>query len=143
MPLSIEDMMLPADESHKKGNHAEALQYIDKYCVEFMRTFDAATPYEVMTAIAGIARQYQSIGEWEFAALKFADVCAYAHKNEPGTTETAGDFYNLSNMLYNIKDYPNALTALERSIDHLKKAGVWEAYETTYVKLHNELKKKL
>jgi len=132
--LSTEIMLLggKAHQAFQKGDVASGLAVLDEQAFAFAREMAAATPYEVAITLAGTAKILEAAGQFELAALKFADVAAYAEIREPGTTETAGDFADLATMLERIGDRDGALNAVLRSAAHLKLAGDWERRRAYY-----------
>ncbi len=82
-----------------------------------------------MITIAGMAKVYEHAGEWGLAALKYGDVCAFAHQHAPRTVETAGDYSDLATMFENLGNHDSASEALERAVSHIKGAGEWDKYE--------------
>jgi tetratricopeptide (TPR) repeat protein len=145
MPIDNNDIKLlqQAFKCIESGDRINALVLIDLFGAASIRNYDSLSPTEIMDVVASIAKFYEYMGEWEMAALKYSDVCSYAHKNEPGTIETAIDFFNLAKMLDKIGDYSYAIIALERSIAHNIKAGHYEKNKSLYIDYLDKLKKQI
>lgn len=78
--------------------------------------------------LAASAGLYARAGELEVAAMKFEDVCRHAERCDPDTTETAGDYSSLAEVLERLGRFREALKALDASARHLQGASVWERY---------------
>ncbi|MBL3598385.1 MAG: hypothetical protein JMN25_00780 [gamma proteobacterium endosymbiont of Lamellibrachia anaximandri] len=134
MPVSTEIMALAAQAltAFQDGDDARGFAALEEHVFAFAPQLTAANPFEVAMVLAGVGKVLEAAGQFELAALKYADAATYAEIREPGTVETAGDFADLADMLERVGDRAGALHAVQRSAEHLKLAGIWEARQAAY-----------
>jgi tetratricopeptide (TPR) repeat protein len=123
-----------AVQAAQRGDREQVLAEVDLFQADFAPAADLANPEEWLSLTAAVADLYRAVGEWGLAALKLEEVCEYAEKHHPGSTETAGDYTGLAEVLEKSGDLQGALAAIERSREHLEAAGTYEAYRAWYEK---------
>jgi hypothetical protein len=145
MPLRAEVMQQygQALQTLMAGDTTGGLRLLDGAAMAFATDFIAADPFEVAMILGGAAKTLEHARLYELAALKYADLCAYAEQRLPGTTETAGDYTDLSRMLRVLGDLPGALLALERAARHLQASGAWSQYADQYEATMADLRRKI
>ncbi|MEW6386985.1 MAG: hypothetical protein AB1491_05650 [Thermodesulfobacteriota bacterium] len=121
-----------AIKAAQKGDRKTALGEVRQFEEKFAQEGKFANPTEWLEMMGVVAKIYQMVGEWELAALKFEDLCDFAEKHHPHSTEIAGDYYSLSKAREKLGDFQGALNAMEKSTLHLKASGQWTRYQTSY-----------
>lgn len=139
MPIEILTKLGKATEAAQRGDKEIALRLVRE--VEDSLTYtSSATNLDVLGMISNV---YQALGEWWLAASKLEELCEYASKIHPNTTQTAGDYFKLVEVREKIRDYQGALDALNECKKHLKGAKAWRKYRKTHrayqAKLHRML----
>ncbi len=131
MPLNIHTHLIlnKAFDEANAGDRLSALASAKQYSMALASELLALSVLEKMIAIAPLINLFAQLGEWELLTLKAKDVCAYAEKFFPNTSETSGDFYSLSVGLEQQGLFSDAVNAMERSIEHLRNSSSWETYK--------------
>jgi len=145
MPLAIKTMLhlQKANEAIEQGKREDALQHLNALDEAFAIESAGATPAERTMMLAASAGLYARAGELEVAVMKFEDVCRHAERCDPNTTETAGDYSSLAEVLERLGRLSEALKAWDASARHLQGAGVWDRYRAGYEKRSDDLRRRL
>jgi tetratricopeptide (TPR) repeat protein len=132
--LSLEVMrhLGTAYQAAVAGDQAKAMDEMQQFERKFVSEGKFASPDEWLMILGAMGNVYLALEKWELAVLKFEDVCRHAEKHNPGSRETAGDYYSLSQACEGLGDITGALAAMEKSKVHLQKAGKWEEFRKGY-----------
>ena len=128
-----------AKSAFAAGDRERALALAHQYAIEVVPELYDATPEELPEIIGPLSMLYAKMEEWELAALKYADICAYTEKYFPGTVYTASDWWRLSWYRKKNGDVHGALHALERAALHMRQTERWSRLERTYEEERNAL----
>lgn len=144
MPIEKEliELIQAAYVACQAGDRKAALARLDEFSM-LLSLQDAATHLEFVEMLAGIGKIYELLKESGMVALNLADVCAFAERHLPKTSDTSGDYFNLSRALDQTGDVPGALQALERAKYHLCDDPSWAQYEKVYMARKKALEAKL
>jgi len=92
----------------------------------------AVSSAEMMDFLGNAVAAYEGIGMLDIAAQRLTRLCQLAEQSGPNTVETAGDYSRLALLLERHGDIDDAIMALERSVQHLRRAGAYERYAAGY-----------
>ncbi|NWG14675.1 MAG: hypothetical protein HXY20_14200 [Acidobacteria bacterium] len=144
MPIPMELLALGQDAYYaaQANDRVKALERLDGFA-QILSVQDQTSDFEFASMMALIGRVYAMLNEPRMAALSLADVCAFAELHFPDTTETAGDYYELSEALESSGDIEGAIRAMDRSAHHLSRHPEWVKCEAAYCRRRNALHARL
>ena len=127
----------------QSGNKKEVLEATDALEVEFGAVVESAPSSERMAILGMCYDAYQSIREWEMAALKIEDSICYAEKHHRNSPETAADYAHLAQAYRLTGDGRAAVSAMEIAIAQMRETSEWESYRAFYEKWLGEMTEEL
>jgi tetratricopeptide (TPR) repeat protein len=123
----------------QSGNKKEVLEATGTLEIEFSAAIDGASSTERMAILGMCYYAYQSVQEWEMAALKIEDSICYAEKHHRNSPETAADYAHLAEAYLLTGDSRAAVSAMETAIAQMKETSEWQSYRMLYEKSLEEM----
>lgn len=132
--LSIETLsqLGRAYQAAVAGDQVKAMDEMNQFERKFVSEGKFASPDEWLSILGMMGNVYLALKKYELAVLKFEDLCRQAEKYNPGSSETAGDYYSLSQAHEGLGDLTSALAAMEKYKAHLQEAGIWDDFREGY-----------
>lgn len=121
------------------GKRKEVLEATGALEIEFAAAIDGASSAERMAILGMCYYAYQSVQEWEMAALKIEDSICYAEKHHRNSPETAADYAHLAQAYLRTGDSRAAVNAMEIAIAQMKETSEWHSYRVLYEKSLEEM----
>lgn len=142
VPTELVGLMRQAYMAAEANDRERSLVALDRFA-QVLSVQHYADNFEFVSMLASIGRVYTMLNEHAMAALNLADVCAFAERHFPNTSETSGDYRELSEALERLGDISGALQAMDRAAHHLERTPEWPRFEPDYMQRRKTLQAKL
>lgn len=124
-------------------NKKDVLEATDALEIEFGAVIDGASSTERMAILGMCYNAFESIEEWEMAALKIEDSICYAEKHHRNSPETAADYAHLAQAYRLTGDGRAAVSAMEIAIVQMRETTEWQSYRAFYEKWLGQMTEEL
>lgn len=134
------EIAMPIVAALQTGDHRTVLGATNTAELSFAEMIDQATPSERLGILGICYYAYQSIGEWELAALKIEDAICFAEKHQRNSPETAGDYADLAEAYLGLGDTGAAVRAMEIAIEQMTATSKWQEFGPRYERRIGEMR---